>query len=100
MSPSDESNRLPGLSPLATLPFETKEAVILGLDRPGVNMLGSLYEHILIFRSVLQIMGDLDVYQIQVEAAWGGGKNNVSNNNNNSGSTYRNGMLPPCPAPF
>lgn len=47
MSPCDESDRLPGLSPLASLPFETKEAVILGLDRPGVNMLGSLYEHMI-----------------------------------------------------
>ena len=69
MSLCDGRNPLPGLSPLAAVPFEANEAVILCLDRSGVNMLG-IYMRMYSCSDVYpQIMGDLNVHQVQVEVA-------------------------------
>lgn len=51
-----------GHLPFTTSPFDAKEAVILtGLRQARGQYVGHLCEHVLLFRSVLQIMGDLDV---------------------------------------
>lgn len=82
MSPRDGRNPLPGLLPLAAVPFEANEAVLLGLDRLGVSMLGIYMRMYSCSDLNPQIMGNLNVHQVQVEVAYSGGKINDSNNNN------------------
>lgn len=82
MSPCDGRNPLPGFLPLAAMPFEANQAVILGLDRLGVSMLGIYMRTYSCSDLNPQIMGDLNVHQVRVEVAYGGGKINDSNSNN------------------